>query len=177
MRRCLKCDRDKPADQFYANAGTSWCRECFRIYMRERRAAWAVPNKLPDTKRCGHCEADKPLEQFGRLIGTSTGRHSWCRSCQAERARRRRAANPDSVRRTKYGMPSGQYDELLRAQGGACAICRRQRRLVVDHDHATGDVRGLLCKPCNSALGFLEDSPSSLMAAITYLSRHVRQVA
>lgn len=58
----------------------------------------------------------------------------------------------------RYGISAKQYDELLTAQGGACAICRKPpkvRMLPVDHDHVTGRVRGLLCVSCNSKVEWL----------------------
>jgi len=60
--------------------------------------------------------------------------------------------------RSKYGITLTQYNEILSLQGGCCAICRKitTERLLVDHDHATGQIRGLLCKRCNSMLGFIE---------------------
>jgi hypothetical protein len=76
----------------------------------------------------------------------------------------------------KYGISLIEYDALLAAQGGRCAICGRERptrgdqMLQVDHCHRTGKVRGLLCSPCNSVLGFLEDNPLTLRAAMAYLA-------
>jgi hypothetical protein len=64
---------------------------------------------------------------------------------------------------------------LYEAQGGRCYICQRatgaRRRLAVDHNHATGEVRGLLCKPCNrDVLGHLRDNTEALQRAIDYLT-------
>jgi len=70
----------------------------------------------------------------------------------------------------KYGMTKTQYKKMLKGQGGACAICGDAgRHLVVDHDHATAQVRGLLCGGCNSGLGFFADSIPSLKKAAKYL--------
>ncbi|MFD1044363.1 endonuclease VII domain-containing protein [Kibdelosporangium lantanae] len=87
---------------------------------------------------------------------------------------RKRAAHGRHILAT-YGITAGQYDELYALQGGVCAICRRAtgrgKRLAVDHDHATGEVRGLLCKPCNrDVLGHLRDDVTALQRAITYLT-------
>jgi hypothetical protein len=64
---------------------------------------------------------------------------------------------------------------MLDAQGGGCAICGRLPRsdiaLHVDHDHATGRIRGILCWPCNNLLGDVQDDPKRLYAAADYLSR------
>ncbi len=62
------------------------------------------------------------------------------------------------------------YDAMRQRQNGACAICKRSgRALCVDHCHACGKVRGLLCGKCNSVLGFCGDSRAHLLAAATYL--------
>lgn len=64
------------------------------------------------------------------------------------------------------------FAALLTAQGGACALCRAitDYRLLVDHCHATGVVRGLLCRRCNAGLGFFLDSPEVLRAAAAYVA-------
>ncbi len=76
-----------------------------------------------------------------------------------------------------YGLPVLEYERLSEAQGGLCALCREEGfvmkenhrvKLVVDHCHATGAVRGLLCHNCNRGLGLFQDSPSLLLAAAAY---------
>jgi hypothetical protein len=75
-----------------------------------------------------------------------------------------------------YGLSVEDYDAMLERQGGVCAICKRkpERPLFVDHCHATGKVRGLLCHGCNSALGFMCDDPRVTAAATEYLLRAAR---
>jgi len=68
-----------------------------------------------------------------------------------------------------------EYNALLEIQGGVCAICGSDdpktggRSFAVDHDHVTGKVRGLLCSPCNRALGGFNDDPVRLQRAVDYL--------
>lgn len=64
-------------------------------------------------------------------------------------------------------MIKSEYEALENAQYGACAVCKNHSdtRLVVDHDHATGKVRGLLCNQCNVALGLFRDSKQALQNA------------
>lgn len=77
----------------------------------------------------------------------------------------------------KYGIEPREYHDRLVAQGGVCAICGggpvegdRVQVLVVDHDHDTGGVRGLLCGPCNTGLGHFRDRTDLLMRAVQYLT-------
>lgn len=84
----------------------------------------------------------------------------------------------ESDLRRKYGITLAQYDELKAKQGGGCAICKatvgeakRGRALYVDHDHTSGEVRGLLCGRCNTAIGYLRDHPAYAHALLGYLMR------
>jgi hypothetical protein len=69
-----------------------------------------------------------------------------------------------------YGMSLEDYDALLAYQNGACALCERtDRKLCVDHDHATKEVRGLLCHGCNIGLGNCKDNPRIMRKGAAYL--------
>lgn len=88
----------------------------------------------------------------------------------------------DEKLHTKYGITTVEFNALLTAQGGCCAICKGttpggQGEWHVDHDHASGKVRGLLCAPCNLSLGGFKDSPDLLRAALAYLLSHLSQRA
>jgi hypothetical protein len=82
--------------------------------------------------------------------------------------------SPAASLRFHYRMSIEEYAALLAEQDGVCAICREAcssgKRLAVDHDHATGECRGLLCMRCNTAVGLLRDDPKLLAAAIEYLN-------
>ena len=71
-----------------------------------------------------------------------------------------------------YGMSLLEYQLRLMLQNGACAVCRKKPKglLCVDHCHVTGKVRGLLCRKCNSALGFYGDDPKLAQAGADYLT-------
>lgn len=72
-----------------------------------------------------------------------------------------------------YGLSNGDYDKLYAAQGGRCAICQRAtgktKRLAVDHSHGSGEIRGLVCGPCNEMIGRMRDDPDVFVRAIKYL--------
>ena len=72
----------------------------------------------------------------------------------------------------RYGITAEEVDEMLAAQGGVCAICRTAPAAHVDHDHATGAVRALLCFGCNGGLGQFKDNPEFLRAAAYYVALH-----
>ena len=75
----------------------------------------------------------------------------------------------------KFGISLDEYNELLKLQGGVCAICEQEcasgKELAVDHNHNTGEIRGLLCTRCNSAIGNLKEDPKIIMNAYDYLHR------
>lgn len=71
--------------------------------------------------------------------------------------------------RIKYGITVDEYNEMLDSQGGKCKICGGDGRLVIDHDHDTGRIRGLLCSNCNSALGLVGENPKIFRGMIVYL--------
>ncbi len=126
------------------------------------------------SKSCGRCRAAERAPSS-----------SYCRPCATEHMRERRAARPEHykqharqyVRNRKYGLSPSDYKAILASQGGCCAICgdtqgsASAEDLFVDHDHATGQVRGLLCNGCNAALGCMQDVPERLEAAAEYLRR------
>lgn len=94
-----------------------------------------------------------------------------CATHWREEKKRRKAASHERRAKSVYGLED--YWGLYRHQGGHCAICHRAtgatRRLSIDHDHATGKVRGLLCRPCNTLLGQARDDERFFLRCITYL--------
>lgn len=94
---------------------------------------------------------------------------------QVLREKERNRRHQRRARLAGYGLTPEGFDSMWELQGGLCAICKREMTLVgplrcnIDHDHVTGAVRGLLCRPCNSGLGFFADVPERLASAITYL--------
>lgn len=111
---------------------------------------------------CANCGEFKEDSLFWKNKTRFNGLHSQCIVCMKARARLR-----------KYGMLKDEHTLLLEKQNYSCAICRASdddNPLVVDHDHATGKVRGLLCGSCNTGIGMLRDSITNLQRAVWYLS-------
>lgn len=106
------------------------------------------------------------------------------RAAQARWRERNKERHAEQTARAKllhkYGITMDDYDAMLVAQGGRCAICPATRpggrgAWHVDHNHDTGDVRGLLCSNCNRGMGLLGDDPEVLRAAAAYLESDARQ--
>lgn len=117
------------------------------------------------------------------------------REMRASYSARYRANNPEKIKATRakrrdaikvmererhlgrYGLTHEMFELILESQGNVCAICgtdepgntRGPAAFRVDHDHDTGEVRGLLCNKCNIAIGYLKDDPALLRRALEYL--------
>jgi nitrate/TMAO reductase-like tetraheme cytochrome c subunit len=128
-------------------------------------------------KTCTKCGVEKELTEFYKSKSGPQGRSSECKACTNARQK----ANYDPAKnraknlRNRFGMSLEEYDQMLEKQNGQCKICGtdtpgNKGRFVVDHNHATGEVRGLLCWSCNVGIGHLQDDPSILLSAFNYLS-------
>jgi hypothetical protein len=141
-------------------------RVCKRCRRAAHRAYWSVYYK-----QNAHKERVRQQTRYARTSAV-----------KLEHARMRREAEPDTAFRHRlssvHGMTIEQYNELLTAQGSVCAICASKDpkgsgtrgRFHVDHDHATGVIRGLLCFECNIGLGKFRDQIDLLQSAISYLT-------
>jgi hypothetical protein len=114
-------------------------------------------------KRCPKCKKLKEGKDFHNSMRSKDGKASYCKKCAVDVQKEWVAKNPDRqklhLRKYQvglYGLSLWEYEDYLEMQDNACAICHAipDNNLSVDHDHLTGKVRGLLCGPCNRALGF-----------------------
>ncbi len=163
MKVCATCKNHLPLDFFHRHSSRKdglqgRCKECRSIYAREnpevgRNAAkkWAENNR------------EKQREIRNR-----------------RRRENRRAVKSDELY-TKFRIRIDDYERMLSDQDGVCAICKQSetqtlngavKSLAVDHCHASGRVRGLLCGHCNTALGKVKDDPEILRSMIEYLASH-----
>ncbi|NBW22617.1 MAG: hypothetical protein EBR82_83200, partial [Caulobacteraceae bacterium] len=93
---------------------------------------------------------------------TKSGFDSWCRSC--------RSSYRNSINRGKFrSVISDEELKKLKKSTKQCTICGSEEKLVVDHDHKTGNIRGMLCNHCNRGLGHFRDDPMLLEFAAQYL--------
>lgn len=128
-------------------------------------------------KRCSTCKEVKPSTDFGGNIRYKDGLSPRCKKCARQasmdyrnrKKRDRTVIAPNHHNLKKYGLTPEEFSYLHMYQTGVCAICRKKRTLVIDHDHKTLRTRGLLCGSCNRALGLLQDNPKILRAALSYL--------
>jgi hypothetical protein len=113
---------------------------------------------------CTRCTTEKPatLEYFPPHNKKRNGLDSWCRSC--------RSTYRNGINRGKFRNVISDEDLLqLKSEVKECVICGDTGPLVVDHDHKTGAIRGLLCNHCNRGLGHFRDNPELLEFARMYL--------
>ncbi|MGZ4518794.1 MAG: endonuclease VII domain-containing protein [Mycobacteriaceae bacterium] len=113
---------------------------------------------------CGDCQRESARRYYHKNRDTEVARNRARRLVQPDDPEKRRAR---LLR--QYGLTPEDVEAMTRAQGGRCALCGAETRLVIDHDHTTGTVRGLLCNACNTGLGKLGDSVAGLMRAVAYL--------
>ena len=117
-----------------------------------------------ESKECRKCLRVLPITDFRFINKAKNKRNPICRECRQIHRKFLRDAKND-------------YDQLFVRQNGSCAICgvtseETSRGLVIDHNHETMSVRGLLCFPCNSGLAFFKESSTTLAMAIEYLVKH-----
>ena len=116
-------------------------------------------------KECTKCKVVKEFKEYHKNKGNLDGYAYHCKSCRKE----------ESLK--QYNLTLECYNRLVELQGDCCAICGTKEskgtatlnRWYVDHNHATGEVRGLLCSPCNTGLGNFYDNAETLRRAADYL--------
>lgn len=151
----------------------------------------------PEHKVCSLCKKVLPADNFSPRINRP-GRDSRCRGCNNERRQayrkpedgqryyaNQKSKDPEFYRETNlrknYGIGIAEFESILLDQGGKCAVCEGpalgKGRYHVDHDHKTGQIRGLLCHKCNVALGMVQDSIPHLLLLVRYLNEARKAVA
>ena len=148
-KKCSCCGFVKTADEFYKNGKhlNSACKTC----QKERYKKWVENNR----------------ERYDAI------QKKWRDANKEKVSAKRRESDYFRVRRLtyQYGITIDDFNNMKEKQGSVCATCGKERKLVVDHDHESGSVRGLLCQQCNTALGLIRDNKGVLQRMIEYLSK------
>lgn len=163
MKNCLECEGSFTPHK--SHKAQRWCSP--RCAQRARRAREKLTR---ETRNCVRCSESFPATHALRLYCT--------KECRLEHNKERTPARWKHIA-NRYGLTRADFEAMLLAQGNRCAICATTLDASgpsasapnVDHDHKTGQVRAILCKPCNIALGHLRDDPNVVRAALDYLIR------
>jgi hypothetical protein len=153
-------------------------RTCTYEGCSEKYKAKGLCNTHYERQRLG-LDMTGPIRQYERgerlckYPGCSTPRACSGTYCQKHYMRPRKRLN-------RYGLTHETFLQMLASQGGRCPVCRTDAPAgvgwCVDHDHVTGQVRGILCDWCNQALGRFKDDPDVIAAAAKYVQRHRQMV-
>ena len=146
-------------------------------------------NVMPTMRMCTVCKTAKPFEDFYNGLKAKKQRystnkkylHSRCKECDHARVKiyhknnRTRLTKQQLIRHRfrEYGLTEEEYNNMVLSQNNLCAICNnpsKNKALAIDHNHKTGEVRGLLCHNCNLAIGLFKENISVFTSAIKYLS-------
>lgn len=178
----ITCARQSPKDGWRIDCKCGWSAGPFpRRAEADSAYSQHIVSALPVCGGCGQSKAKSSM---------SKGSPHRCKACAAVAMAAWIKANPSEYERSKrrshlkkkYGITPDEFDQMLKAQGGLCAICcgdpgdARGYRPHVDHCHSTGVVRGILCGRCNKGLGALRDDPNVLMRAYHYLTNNRTEV-
>jgi len=136
---------------------------------------------------CSDCKTNKDSNNFHKSKRTKSGFSNICKTCSAIRKSKYNSENPMKRRQLhiqyEFGLSWDLYEYKFESQHGCCAICKTPLRLhkgidsdlpvaCVDHNHSTGEVRGLLCTDCNLGLGKFKDSLDYINSASEYLTQY-----
>lgn len=148
-------------------------------------------------KQCTRCRKVKPISEFHPRYDRADRRpQSHCKACHYQLTQAWRHRNRDKVNAVyrvyngarRHGMTLLEYRAFIAKLPDACEVCGRNLHLhagatrlastiCIDHDHETGQIRGVLCMNCNTALGLAADDPALLRKLARYLTKHTRRAS
>ena len=160
---CCTCGESLPATkEFFHVRNTSPdglrcdCKKC-----RKEK----IPKRDRETKRCFYCDIIKPNTTEYFYSQSKGGLRSQCIECHSKYQKEQKLLS-------KYNLTLEQYNNKCEEQDFKCQICGKKKKLYVDHNHSTNEVRGLLCDLCNRGIGMLQEDPQILINAINYLKKY-----
>jgi len=124
-------------------------------------------------KLCNKCKVNLPDTSFSKRKYSSgnIGLQNKCKEC--ERKSRSQYYKPHESARRKFKLTEEEYTTLINRSQGLCEVCNTPMgdKRCIDHNHSTGEIRGVLCNKCNTALGLVGDNTTTLTKLIQYLER------
>jgi hypothetical protein len=188
VRQCPVCDEEfrqvKPGQVFCSRTCSN------KIPRKTGGVRLKTGLEVRTCRQCGNSFQPSREKQRWCSLDCYYQSEEWAQSRELQNSNRRVGNHPDpEVRRAlnfrynlmKYKMTPAEYESKLAAQNGVCVICgkpprkngeRAAARLHVDHDHATGRNRDLICNNCNRGLGYFRDDPALMRVAAEYIERH-----
>lgn len=174
LKRCSKCGDFKTIDCFSKNKGRKdglrdWCRLCVAVANKAYRIKRF--SRDPEKERAYYKEyAERNKDRIAEW------RKEWKKKNRELFSKRHYKYNLYN----KYGLTEAELVLVIQNQNGKCAICYLELFKIkgkphIDHDHITGQIRGVLCSNCNIGIGFLKDSPEILLSAISYLQKNMQK--
>jgi len=168
---CGKCKEEKAVSLFSLSKCNKsgfnfYCKSCDSTIGKERTLKETLRDKvIPFAKECPTCKTTKTSTEFNKCVSRKDGLDIRCKSC---------ASQSSKIQHYKkhYGFTTEQAKLHLQNQYGNCKICSKETKLYVDHNHATGKVRDLICNNCNTVIGHAKESIDVLEKTIKYLKEH-----
>jgi len=114
-------------------------------------------------KVCTQCKVNKKDGEFSKHSAGIRGLQSYCKDCGA-----------DNVHKGRYGISITERNLLIKAQDNKCKCCGDElsdesKHIHLDHDHSNGNIRGVVCRACNLAVGWVNDCPERAWKVLKYL--------
>lgn len=189
MKICGCCGKTKSIDNFYyhkrgESKRASFCKDCTKELVKEHHKMCITRNQNIDnpfnlkTKVCRVCGKSKSISEFYKDRTRIDSFRGDCKECASDYSKtsqhKHQKINRGHRLKRVFGITLEEYDRLFESQKGVCAICGKPdmtgRRLAIDHNHQTGEIRGLLCGMCNVTLGRVQESAELLKRMIEYLN-------
>jgi hypothetical protein len=180
LKPCSKCKENLPKESFYKNSRATksnyqaCCKKCndklYRKYIKKDKLNPMFNDK--GLKECTKCKKYLSKEKYNKRKKRKSGYELVCRECKSD-------VNRNYLLKNTFNVTLEEYNRMLKLQNNVCGICEKSETtknknnviysLSIDHCHTTGQIRGLLCRKCNSGLGMFKDSEILLLKAIKYL--------